>query len=300
MPLFEIAQGELVPFRRVAAGPDLYEQEIESLVWENFEEFTGEALFPIRRQASLPTGGIADIVALDANGRVVVFEIKRDIDRRQLAQCLEYAGWARTANLDEIAGMYPGGSDAFFAAWQDFTDSSAPLVINPNPRLVLVARDFESRTESAFEFLTDAGVPIDMVAVAVYQDAQGRRFIDVSGDHEVAAAVESGQPSSTARVYKTTRARIKMDHLIEAGLLVPGDDLTWHRPRKGDTFRATIQESGAIKLSDGREFSSPSRAAAEAAGIAAIDGWYSWAVDRLGEKLTTVRDRHPDLEGLVP
>ena len=41
-------------------------------------------------------------MALDKTGRVVVFEVKRDVDRRQLAQCLEYAGWARTTNLDEL------------------------------------------------------------------------------------------------------------------------------------------------------------------------------------------------------
>lgn len=31
MPLFEFGDDELVPFRRVQAGPELYEQEIEDL-----------------------------------------------------------------------------------------------------------------------------------------------------------------------------------------------------------------------------------------------------------------------------
>jgi hypothetical protein len=130
MPLFEVSQGELVPFRRLKGGEGIYETEIEDLLWANVEEFTGETLFPVRRQAKLPFGGIPDVLALEKSGRVVIFEIKRDVDRRQLAQCLEYAGWARTTSLDELAALYHGGEEAFWTDWQDFTESSTPVVVN--------------------------------------------------------------------------------------------------------------------------------------------------------------------------
>ena len=68
-------------------GPDPYEREIEALAWSNLEAFTGEALFPVARQARISGGGIPDILALDESGRVVVIEVKRDMDRSQLAQC---------------------------------------------------------------------------------------------------------------------------------------------------------------------------------------------------------------------
>jgi hypothetical protein len=45
VPLFEISSGELVPFRRLKGGADLHEKEIETLVWANLEEFTGETCF---------------------------------------------------------------------------------------------------------------------------------------------------------------------------------------------------------------------------------------------------------------
>lgn len=67
------------------------ESEIEDLLWSNLEEFTGEALFRVRRQPTLAGGGRPDIVTLDRQGAVVVIEVKRDVDRGQLAQCLEYA-----------------------------------------------------------------------------------------------------------------------------------------------------------------------------------------------------------------
>src|SRR5205807_10190207 len=132
------------------AGAELYEREIEQLLWDNLEVFTGEPLFPLARQPKIEGGGIPDIVALDDSGRVMVIEVKRDIERSQLAQCLEYAGWARLTNLDELAGLYEGGPEhrgieSFFRDWLEFTDTSTPVTINPKPRLYLVARDFEGR-----------------------------------------------------------------------------------------------------------------------------------------------------------
>ena len=64
MPLFEIGNDELVPFRRVQAGPELYEEEIEGLLWSNLEAIVGVPLFPVARQPTLSDRLRPDIVAL--------------------------------------------------------------------------------------------------------------------------------------------------------------------------------------------------------------------------------------------
>jgi hypothetical protein len=46
---------------------------------------------------------------LDPSGWVVVIEVKGAVDRDQLAQALEYAGWARGTSLDEFARLFHGG-----------------------------------------------------------------------------------------------------------------------------------------------------------------------------------------------
>ena len=287
MPLFEISEGELVPFRRLRGGADLYEKEIEELLWANLEEFTGEALFPIARQPSIGGGGRPDIVALDESARVVVVEVKRDIDRGQLAQCLEYAGWARRTSLDELAGLYPGSPDNFFAAWQEFTESTAPVVINPHPRLMLAARDLHQRTESAFDFLIESGVPVKVIRVSIYEDQSGRRFVDVEGEHEPdLPVVDEG---AVVDHTKIAGRRVRVDDLIEYELVLPGDQLVFERPRLGHKYEATITENGAIMLPDGRTYSSPSRAAMEAAEVPAYDGWYAWRVVRNGQLLNELR-----------
>jgi RecB family endonuclease NucS len=81
MPLFEVTEEGLIPFQQVPPGEELYEDEIEELVWGDLEAFLGETLFPIARQAQLTGGGRVDVLALDESGRVVVIEIKRDVDR---------------------------------------------------------------------------------------------------------------------------------------------------------------------------------------------------------------------------
>lgn len=91
---------------------------------------------------------------------------------------------------DEIASLYKTGKaghdgvEAFFRDWQDFTGTSTPITINPQPRLYLIARDFEGRTRSALGFLRENSLPVTVVPVTVYEDPNGKRIIDIESEHE--------------------------------------------------------------------------------------------------------------------
>jgi len=54
--------------------------------------------------------------------------------------------------------------------------------------------------------------------------------------------------------------------------------MTWTRPQIGKTYNARVLSTGLIRLEDGRTYSSPSRAACEAAGIGACNGWKAWKI----------------------
>jgi len=281
VPLYEITgDHELTPFRRLQ-GAGLYEREIEELVWTNPDEFLGESLFLVARQPTLPNGGRPDVVALDSAARVVVIEIKRDVDRGQLAQCLEYAGWAMTTSLDELSSLHRAHGNDFFRGWQEFTRSTSPTVINRAPRLVLVAHDFHGRTEAALEFLQRGEVALEIVRVSIYVDEQSRRFLDIEGDREPEVGrVEPGDDDDPIDHTRYQGRRVRITDLLDANLLRPEDELVWERPRVGATYRAKVVKSGAIELDDGRRFASPSRAAIEAANVPACDGWWVWRVER--------------------
>lgn len=300
MPLFEIRAADLLPFRRLAGGADLYEKQIEALFWDNPETFAGEALFRVARQPPIAGGGRPDVLLLDRAGRVVVAEVKRDVDRAQLAQCLEYAGWGRTTNLDEMAKLYHRGHAQFFFEWQEFTRTTTPTSINRKPRLLLIARDFHDRTGSALRFLVENGVPVDLVRVSLYEDKGGRRLLDIENEREEIPSEVAPVKDGTARVTDAPigGGRVTLADLIEAGLVKPGQRLTWVRPKIGATHEATILDNGAIQLHDGGTYSSPSRAALEAAGSGSYDGWEIWRLGGPeGPLLLDVRKRY--LEGMM-
>jgi len=298
MPLFELRDGHLRALRRLHPGPDLYEAEIEQLVWDDLEAFLGEPLFPVARQARLPGGGIPDVLALDGTGRVVVIEVKRDIDRGQLAQALEYAGWARQTNLDELAQLYNRGeqgrgAEAFFTAWLTFTATATPVTISPSPRLVLVARDFEERTRAALDFLRENGLPVSLLPVTVYSDDDGRRIVDVDIASEPSLAPTGGTATErTERAARSSR-RVTVADLLDAGLLAPDEDVVFTRPRVGETHQAIIRADGSFELSDGLRVTTPSAAATQVASVPAYDGWVAWRVPRLGgTKLADLRTEY--------
>lgn len=299
MPLYESRDGMLDPFQPINPGPDLYEQEIEALVWSDLEAFTGEPLFPVARQPRIPAGGVPDILALDEQGRIVVIEVKRDVDRGQLAQCLEYAGWARLTNLDEVASLYHfnnehSGVAAFFRDWQDFTETATPLTITAQPRLFLVARDFQGRTRSALDFLKENQLPVTVVPVTLYEDPTGRRILDVESDHEPSPTPATAAVSQRTRKEITVEGRrVSVLDLIEAGLLDADEPVEFVRPRLGERYDATIRADGVFVLSDGSEHQSPSLAAMRAANVVSYDGWYAWRVPRLGgTKLSELREQY--------
>lgn len=78
---------------------------------------------------------------------------------------------------------------------------------------------------------------------------------------------------------------VEIKHLIEAGLLAPGDKL--RSSRRGEAaVEATITSDGQIEL-DGKRFGSPSGAGLHVRGKA-TNGWYFWTVAD-GRRLRDVR-----------
>lgn len=275
--------GGLLPVRDIAPGPALYEKEIEELAWNNLELFAGEALFPLCRQAALPGGGRPDILALDPVGRVWVIEVKRDVDRHQLSQALEYAGWARSSNLDELAALYPGGVAAFFREWLKFTGSATPVVVSHAPRLLLIARDIHPRTEDAMRFLADNGLPVSVVPVSLYEDEGGRRFVDIERESDVTSGGLADHGTGSAqgqRSYTIDGHLVRIIDLVEAGMLPAGTEILL--TRRGKTARAIVTQNGTIRIGHS-DYATPSAAGAPVVGDS-VDGWVTWRVPTLGDQ----------------
>ena len=68
---------------------------------------SGTDLLIIARQVPTGFGGFIDLLALDAEGRVHVLELKRDRTPRDVvAQALDYGSWAKDLSLEEPEQIY--------------------------------------------------------------------------------------------------------------------------------------------------------------------------------------------------
>jgi hypothetical protein len=285
-----VDDGHLLQMKEITPGPELYEHEVEMLLWHNLEDFLGESLFRLRRQAPLPSGGIPDILALDRSGRVVIIEVKRDIDRHQLSQALEYAGWARSTNLDELADLYERGQEAFFREWVEFTQTSGPVTVNKNPVLVLAARDVHPRTSEALQFLINSGLPVAVVLVSVYEDGSSRRFIEVELRQDLGTVFGGTNGLDDVKPHKEY-FNVRIAELVQSGYLHPGTEIVL--TRNGNTVHGNILEDGNIAVGQ-NIYSTPSAAGIEACGHS-VDGWVKWRVPSLnGVSLAELRTQYLD------
>ncbi len=283
------SEKQVMSLKPVLGGPGkLYEDEVEDLIWNNTEQLTGEGLFPVARQPKVAGGGIPDIVALDSDARVVVIEVKRDIEREQLSQCLEYAGWAQDTSLDELASFYAAGKTQFFKDWAEFTDGDGLQTVSPNPRCVLVAKDYHSRTKAALRYVTSGDLHVTAVTIAVYEDQSGVRFLEVSG---VAAPKSPTSKNAVGNDSGEPNENVTLADLLEFCDVKPGEALVWERPQLGETYTATITADGEIELPDGKKFGSPSGAAKAAADIPAYNGWNAWRVVRTGQSFKDLSNK---------
>jgi CBS domain-containing protein len=85
--------------------------------------------------------------------------------------------------------------------------------------------------------------------------------------------------------------RVQVKDLLDEGFLEPGAVLVFNRPRSGECYRAEVTDAGRLRLTDGREFAAPSRAAMEAADVGAIDGWSAWTLQDTDTTLIELRQQ---------
>ncbi|MBQ1075431.1 hypothetical protein KBX06_20005 [Micromonospora sp. C31] len=83
--------------------------------------------------------------------------------------------------------------------------------------------------------------------------------------------------------------RVRISDLLDAGLLKPGDELFFQQRIGDEPHQASVTDRARLRLQDGREFTTPSRAGATVAGRRAVAGWSAWQVGQAGPTLHRLR-----------
>ena len=141
-------------------------------------------LLVIGRQVLTGFGKFIDLLAMDADGKLVVIELKRDKTPREVvAQLLDYGSWVRNLEDDDIAGIFDDylqkhhadhvGTSLDQAFCERFGVREMPEALNEGHELVIVAAELDDSTERIVTYLADEyGAAINAVFFRFFQDGK--------------------------------------------------------------------------------------------------------------------------------
>ena len=145
----------------------------------------------------MPTeGGPLDLLGVDGDGRLVVFELKRGtLSRDAVAQVIDYASDLDSMSLDALANHIAEGSGAHgideiedFREWYDNRDFGDLESLKPL-RMFLVGLGVDDRTERMVKFLAEnSGMDISLLTFHSF-DYDGRTIlakqVEVEGEDDI-------------------------------------------------------------------------------------------------------------------
>lgn len=222
----------------------------------------GEELLLIGRQVRT-TSGPLDLLAMDAEGTLVIAELKRDRTPREVvAQVLDYASWVRERDVpefDEICLRFTGQSlrDAFRARF----GNELPEDACKSHRMLVVAAELDDSSERILRYLQEEhDIDINAVFFSVYQVAEQ----EVLARAWLADPVETQQRAERRErapwsgvwfvnngIDETDSGR-DWDLCREHGFLSAGGDERYWRPlhklKPGDTIAAYQKGRGYVGI----------------------------------------------------
>jgi len=166
----------------------------------------------IGRQTETP-GGPLDLLGVDEDGRLVIFELKRgDLTRDAVAQALDYGSYlaglepdALCRHINEHSGR--GGTEHIedFSNWYQ-SQFQRPVVDIGRPRIMLVGLGVDDRAKRIVAFLAQSEVDISLITFHGFK--QGDEIL-LARQVEVSSASEDSQVRSTK-----LGNQVKLDKLL--------------------------------------------------------------------------------------
>jgi hypothetical protein len=196
---------------------------------------------------------MADIIAVDAEGRLVLIECKRGwADRDALSQLLSYAAeyasdpYARLCE-DWKTGEGRDAGRSFLDAFRDFADDRDldPAGIGKDHVLVVVAAGRDDGFQQIARYLESRGVPVYLVHIGLFMKADGELFLDVEPIDLAPSGQRREDPPAHERVWM-----INTDETHSPGawprFLKRGVAAIWGYPDGPATLQAGVQEGDVI------------------------------------------------------
>lgn len=250
----------------VEFGPLDMEARLEDILDRNIG-IASPNWFVIGRQVRTDHGVIIDLLAIDRDANLVVIELKRDKNYRDIiAQVLDYGSWVQELKDDRIAQIFDDYQkrwhvdDPLISIDEAFKKKfciAMPDEINSSHELVIVATNLDSSTERVVRYLADQyGVRINAVFFRVFKDDE-REFLGRAwfrDPAEVTAGFGDGpQPTGdwNGEYYvsfgydsNVVRDGLKIGYIVAGG--GPWYSKTLAMLKPGDRIWANVPSSGYV------------------------------------------------------
>ncbi len=192
---------------------------LEDILTKN-PEMLEEGLELVGRQTST-AGGPLDLLGVDSDGVLVVFELKRGtLNREAVAQVIDYASDLNamapdilSRHIEQQSGKYRIEKIDNFEDWYDKLRKSNELPeeglesLTP-PRMVLVGLGVDDTTERMVNYMANAGMPISLLTFYGFVGSDGKtllaRNLEVDSDRISITAMQG--PRSR---HRNRRARFE-------------------------------------------------------------------------------------------
>jgi Endonuclease NucS len=178
------------------------------------------ALLVIGREVPTDFGGFIDILCVDAEGDLVIVELKRNRTPREVtAQALDYASWVTSLSNDRvsaIAGEYPNITEDFESAFRAKFGVELPETLNEDHRILVVGSEIDSSSERIISYLSrEHGVNINAATFQYYLQPNGP---------ELLARVFLLDPSEVELKTRTQGASKRRPNLTDEELRASADE----------------------------------------------------------------------------
>ncbi len=166
---------------RVSFEPMPSESQLEGILAQDMSILDPKLLL-IGRQVPTAFGKLIDLLAMDADGNLVVIELKRDRTPREVvAQLLDYGSWVRNLEDEDIAAIFASYLEKYYpdraaalldeAFCEHFGVKEMPEALNESHELVVVAGELDDSTERIVNYLADEyGVAVNAVFFRFFRD----------------------------------------------------------------------------------------------------------------------------------
>lgn len=186
-----MCNAQLVTAREVGIELERYmeswlENNPDALVQDEFILWIGKQASAAAEHSTI----YPDLLGLDAEGNLVIVELKRDqAPREVVAQLLEYAAWATELDDEQIAAI----ATDYFQPRDELQGRSLKKVftetfevdevppLNRRLRLFVVARDIQPAISGVCRFLSKHRIDINCVTISVFQTESEERIVGIEG-----------------------------------------------------------------------------------------------------------------------